>query len=177
MTGMAPTAVSPEVSRYTPSMPKPGVATRNPASVGPTIWVLDTVSWVSDTAFDSSSRLTTSPVMATRAGPMKANDDPWITDTTRSIQNSSRSINTMIPSHRALVVNDTWAHKMMARREKRSAATPPNGMHTIMPTAKANITAAKARLEPVSSMASQLRASICMPTAKNATTPDQNSLE
>ena len=147
-----------------------------PARAGPTVWVLATVSWVSEMALDSSSRSTTSPVMAIRAGPIKANDAPWMSDATKSIQNRSRPNTTMIPSQRALRVSEAWEPRMSARRENRSAATPPNGVTVTMPTPKAPSTRAKLELLSVSWMASQPRARICMPTARNATRPDHHSM-
>ena len=146
-----------------------------PAKAGPTVWELATVSWVSEMALDKSSRSTTSPVMAIRAGPMNANDEPWMTDATKSIQNCSRPNTTMIPSQRALRDSETWAPTMSARRGKRSAATPPNGVTVTMPMPKAKSTKAKLELLSVSWMANQPRARICMPTARNATSPDHHS--
>ena len=112
--------------------------------------------------------------MAMRAGPMNANDAPCINDASSSIQNRSRPSTTMIPSHSALRLSEMWAPKMSARRGKRSAATPPNGVTVTMPTPKAKSTRAKLELLSVSWMASQPRARICMPTARNATSPDHH---
>ena len=82
----------------------------------------------------------------------------------------------MIPSQRALTVSEKWEPRMSARRENRSAATPPNGVTVTMPMPKANSTRAKLELLSVSSIASQPRASICIPTAKNATNPDHHNI-